>query len=220
MLSTQKLIQDKPSNQPKTQTTQTLKTPINTIDTEISQVSAISKLLEPQTHQFRALPKLWKLSLRIGNSMLGDKTQTTAEADSNAVLNMTEIMKSLSESDDTDLPKEWRDFEEHNLDKFLAEVHKEEAGYDSLGIPCSRVVITDSHAKLQPRSKVSLQVTECPQIGDNLDTEYIALSREALPDQLEKSTTYKMVGNEQVGVEVRIVPKAEVTALEAQGWEV
>lgn len=149
-----------------------------------------------------------------------DETQTTTEAESNAMLNMAEMMMSHSESDDTDLPKEWRDFEKDNLDNFLAEMHREEAGYDLLGIPCSRVVTTDTHTRLEPRSTVSLQVTECPQIGDNLNTEYVALSREAFPDLLDESTAYKMMGNEEIGVDFKIVPKEEVAALKAQGWEV
>lgn len=54
-------------------------------------------------------------------------------------------------------------------------------------------------------------------LEDKIDPEYIALSREVPADQLGKPTVeYKMQGDSRQGVEMIIVPKAEVAAFESQ----
>ncbi|KAH0496466.1 hypothetical protein TgHK011_003820 [Trichoderma gracile] len=105
---------------------------------------------------------------------------------------MAEVLESLSESFDIALSKEWRDFEENSLHKFLAVLHKEEtAAYDLLGMPCTRIVTTGSQLRIQPRHKPSLQVAEYPEIGDDINTEYIALSRETPPGSTVKQQPTK-----------------------------
>ncbi|KAK1980141.1 hypothetical protein LZ30DRAFT_690158 [Colletotrichum cereale] len=135
-----------------------------------------------------------------------------------------EAFGSLSVSDNTARPKEWMGDDKNvgdNIDRFLTHVRKQEAFYDSLGVPCSRVTTdTDGHKRLRPRQWVNPQATDDASKKDNLDTEYVALSREVPADQLEKATAYKMVVSKRQGVEMISVPQAEVAALEAQGWKV
>ncbi|KAK2023797.1 hypothetical protein LX32DRAFT_127681 [Colletotrichum zoysiae] len=133
-----------------------------------------------------------------------------------------EDFQALSVSDETALPKEWMDGEEGNIDKFLAHRRKLKEFYDSIGVPSPIHVTTDAHnrPRLQPRQQVSLQAADDPGMKDDLDTEYVALTREAPAGQLENAASYKMVGDSLQGVELKIVPEAEVAAFEAQGWEV
>ncbi|KAM4058940.1 hypothetical protein HRG_008183 [Hirsutella rhossiliensis] len=133
--------------------------------------------------------------------------------DPDAKSTLDEALGSLSVSDNEIWPKEWKDDDEnpgYNLDKFLADMRRREAYYDSLGVPCSRVT-TDTHGNttLQPRQWVSLEAADFTGLEDNLDTEYIALTREVPADQLGKATDYKMVGNSRQGMEMTTVPKAE-----------
>ncbi|KAL7932361.1 hypothetical protein V8C35DRAFT_281964 [Trichoderma chlorosporum] len=121
-------------------------------------------------------------------------------------LDMADLGKSLDEPASKCWPKEWRDCEKDNLAKALAHVHKREAYWDSLGMPCGRVVTRGSHTRLEPRIRPSREAIE---MGTAIDTEYVHLTREAVPGQLEKPTTYIMVGNERVGVDYKVVPIAE-----------
>lgn len=143
-------------------------------------------------------------------------------ADPAAQSTLVEPSRLLSSSGNNVWPKEWKDDNTNpgsNLDKFLADVRKREAYYDSLGVPCRRVA-TDAHARLQSRQWANLEAADWTGLEDNLDTEYVVLSREVPADQLGKPKVYKMVGNSRQGVDMIIVHKAEVAAHVAQGWEV
>ncbi|GKT97715.1 hypothetical protein Ct61P_15565 [Colletotrichum tofieldiae] len=133
-----------------------------------------------------------------------------------------ETCRSLSVSDNTAWPKEWMDDDKNvgdNIEKFLTDVRKREVFHDSFGVPCLRVT-ADAHNRLQPRQRISLQAAAVASMKDNVDTEYVALSREVPADQLEKPAAYKMVGSSRQGADMTIVPQTEIAALEAQGWEV
>ncbi|KAK2038900.1 hypothetical protein LZ31DRAFT_107253 [Colletotrichum somersetense] len=135
---------------------------------------------------------------------------------------LDEAFQALSVSDDTPWPKEWMDGEEGNIDKFLAHRRKLKAYYDSIAVPFFNHVTTDAHNRpgLQPRQQVSLQAADDSRMKDNLDTEFVALTREVPAGQLENAASYKMVGSSWQGVGLKIVTEAEVAAFEAQGWEV
>ncbi|KAK7408436.1 hypothetical protein QQX98_009421 [Neonectria punicea] len=144
----------------------------------------------------------------------------TLAVDPAANSTVVEALRSLSVSDNNVWPKEWKDDDENsrdNLDKFLVDVRRREAHHDSLDVPCRRVT-TGEHTRLQPRQWVSLAAADC--LEDNLDTEYVALSREVPADQLGKPAVHKMVGSSRQGVEMIIDRKAEIVAFEAQDWEV
>ncbi|WYZ35849.1 hypothetical protein EsH8_X_000496 [Colletotrichum jinshuiense] len=135
---------------------------------------------------------------------------------------LVEAFRPPSMSGNNVWPKEWKDDNMNtgkNLESFLAHMREREAYYDSIGVPCCRVA-KDAHGKMQPRQWVSLQAANSKLLDDNLDTEYVCVSREVPADQVGKSTVYKMVGNLRQGVDVIIIPKEEVAAHEAQGWEV
>lgn len=123
-------------------------------------------------------------------------------------------------------PEGWKDDDKNtgnNVQKMLADVHRRETYWDSLGVPCRRAT-TDMHAngrtRMQPLQRVSLDVADSEDFEENLDTEMITLSREVPAGQLGEPRVYERVGNLPGGVEMISVPKEDVVAFEAQGWRV
>lgn len=73
---------------------------------------------------------------------------------------------------------------EEIVDVFLADTRKQEAYWDSLGVPWSRVITdTDGKSRIQPTKRASLQAAGFPGLKHNRDTDYIALRREVPADQ-------------------------------------
>lgn len=152
---------------------------------------------------------MWEANV-LKNSMSSDNTQAAALADSAKLILVNYAW-----------PKEWRDNDGNpgaNLGKALADVARRTAYWESPGMPCTRVSVEKS--KLVPHQHVNLRVAKNPNYKDRLDTEYVALERKCLADQPEKPTCYVMEGKGRIGLDVTIVPKEEVAAMEAQGWEV
>ncbi|QYT00982.1 hypothetical protein H0G86_008039 [Trichoderma simmonsii] len=118
-------------------------------------------------------------------------------------------------------PEEWKDDPENrgaNIARALADIERRSAYWESLGVPCARVSADKS--KLVPIQYPNPDPLSLKQTGDRLDTQYITLTRKSLPGQHNESTCYVIKDGEEVGVDYVIVPKEEVAAREAQGWEV
>lgn len=116
-------------------------------------------------------------------------------------------------------PEEWKDDPENpgaNMAKMLADVERRSTYWESLGVPCARVSADKS--TLVPIQCASPETAKSS--GNSPDTEYITLTRKSRPGQHNESTCYVIEDGERVGVDYVIVPKEEVAAREAQGWEV
>ncbi|GFP57568.1 hypothetical protein TASIC1_0008040900 [Trichoderma asperellum] len=113
-------------------------------------------------------------------------------------------------------PEEWRDGAENNAENFFAHVRRQEAYWDSLGVSCHRAA-PDGSNRLLPRRFGSLQNQHA---NIDVNTEYVALTREAPAGQPENhakcSRFYRMVGNSRQAVDMIVVPREEINALEAQ----
>ena len=142
---------------------------------------------------------------------------------------LIQALGELSLSENGVLPKRWENDDKEpgsNIDRYLADWPKYEEYYKSLGVPCHHVT-TDSSgtARLQPRQYASLQSAGFEETKDEVDTEFITLTRKFAVDEPEKPrkgliALHQMAGGERQEVEMIVVSKAEVAGLEDQGWEV
>lgn len=131
--------------------------------------------------------------------------------------------------DDPALPERWGDEPKNpgrGIENLLANMPKLQEKYDSQGVPCRRVT-TDGEGtvRVQPRRWVSLQYIDYETAKDVIENEFVTLCREVPEDKRDKPVShqgvvFKHMGDTPVEKAYIIVPKAEVAALEAQGWEV
>lgn len=120
-------------------------------------------------------------------------------------------------------PEEWRDGAGNVREKFVAHVRSQEAYWDALGVPCHRAALNGSN-RLLPHRFVSPQNHRA---DINVNLEYVTLTREVPAGQPENPTYghkssrfFRMVANSRQAVGMIVVPREEVTTLEAQGWKV
>ncbi|KAM0514557.1 hypothetical protein ACHAPE_006853 [Trichoderma viride] len=168
--------------------------------------------------------------------MLNDEAQAAATTDSTETISSgaSPATKSLSlastradpapENQDSALdfrawPEEWKDSAGNVREKFSAHVRRQEAYWDSLGVPCHRAT-PDGSTRLLPRRFASPQ----NQHDDiSISTEYVTLTREAsaiqpenLTDQRKSTRVYRMVGDSRRAVDMIVVPREDINTLEAQ----
>jgi hypothetical protein len=134
-----------------------------------------------------------------------------------------------SESEGCALPIRWEDDPEEpgrSIDRLLTDWPKQEAYYTSQGAKCHRVV-TDSSGitRFQPRKWVSFQAAAFENIKDEVNHEYITLSRQVVDGERKKphpksTILHQMSGDVRQELEMVTVTQEEVAALEAEGWEV
>ena len=87
-------------------------------------------------------------------------------------------------------------------------------------MPCRRVISDpDETHKIQSRQWVSFYAADSKAHNDNLDTEYVALSRDVAPDQTGDTKVYRDIGKSVQGVDWVIVPMADVPRLQDEEWE-
>lgn len=88
-----------------------------------------------------------------------------------------EFVKAL-ESDDFTLPKEWQNDEGEpgdNIKEFVQDWPKYQAYYESLGVPCYRVV--EGESRMQPCLLSSLQLETAQSLKHEVDQEFITMFR-------------------------------------------
>lgn len=136
----------------------------------------------------------------------------------------------VSDNDYHQWPRNWNDSNtghgesgpgdvKNNVESFLEDVYSREQYHDELGVPCRRVDPA-TQERLLPCQWVSTKAASSGNHGDNPNTEYIALSRTLSVEHPGDETVCKMVEKSRVGVQFKIVPKADVARLEKDGWEV
>ncbi|KAK3181897.1 hypothetical protein K4F52_006801 [Lecanicillium sp. MT-2017a] len=137
-------------------------------------------------------------------------------------------MECLNVAEITELPKRWEDDPENpgaGKERFLEDWIKIQEYYDSLGVPCARVVMDESgRKKFLPRAWAPLKSAGAKGLEHELDTAFFTLTRRGPRSENEEAkpfevSLYRMVGNDRQEWRFVVVPEKEVESLQTEGWE-